>query len=34
VVGWIATNFFVVNMSARSVMVTHLSAWVVLTGPA
>ena len=26
VVGWIATNFFVVNMSARSVMVTHLSA--------
>jgi len=34
VVGWIATNFFVVNMSARSVMVTHLSAWVLLTGPA
>lgn len=33
VVGWIATKFFVVNISARSAMVTHLSAWVVLTGP-
>ena len=31
--GWIATNFFLVNISARSAMVTHLSAWVVLTGP-
>ena len=33
VVGWIATNFFVVNISARSVMGDALSAWVVLTGP-